>query len=311
MKAFPHPGTFRFWLAQQSFLTILLLWAALYISAGVFFALAYWLHPMESLKASTKDPTRFIDFLHFSFTAQATVGYGDYFPVTTTARLTAGLQALVGTALNALLLGITTYKLLKYTTPLSFPDVLVYDPIQHTFWFRFMNHSADGLCEVVCHVSAINFRPAGGYDRSSSEIAIDYDYSDWLPSARLSALRTKTNAGRHNGEVGEITRDLCLSPLNVSKITTIRLYLKGHFRTTGDFFFADKEYSLNSIRCGAFDRVDNASIMDLSMKRKRQFIGERFERVFQTPREACLSCCFHKTCLLDVATRLRGASKEG
>lgn len=309
----PPYNRIRLWITQQPFHRLLLYWAIIYVSLGILLALVYRALPGEVVSGGTGSPKTFIDFLHFSLTTQATVGYGDFYPVSQLARLIAAAQALLGTTLNAIILGVTTYKFIKHTSPVAFPSVLVYDPERHTFWFRFINWDADDVREVKLLVTAFQPNPRfeGAYDTVVSTVDIDYSEARWVPSVHLFSLRTKSNKGEHKHEIGGAENreeHLQISPLNVSEGTIIRLDLSGYFHTTGDAFFINKDYHLSDISCGQYEGVDNVALLSLPKKERVKHINQRFNNIVGTSNETCKRCTFHNKCLFNVALRLRSKS---
>lgn len=175
-----------------------------------------------------------IAILHFSFTTQATVGYGDLYPVSNLARFLAAVQAVIGVILNALILGLTTYKFIKRSSTIEIADKLVYDPISHTFWFRFINWDADEIRDLSFESTILrkNPDPKGKYSTVYREVSLDYKTTKWLPTIHLFSLRSVSNVGQNQGDVigfNETDEDLRISPLNIYKDITVRLYISGFF----------------------------------------------------------------------------------
>lgn len=295
---------FRHWITCQSFLSLMGIWSLAYILIGAMFATLYNLYPEPSISGGTP-PRYFLDFLHFSFTTQATVGYGDYYPVSILARFTAALQGIVGTALAGLILGIATFKLIKRGSPVSFPEQLVYDPKEHTFWFRFVHYDADSVRDLRVLVTIFHHSPGWRYDTAMNHVAIDYHYYALFSSAHLVALRTISNKGEHTHEVSSQDTEIVLSPLSCNSSMTIRISLAGYFNTTGDTFFAHKDYSMAEVVCGRYDDVDNFYISKLSLKKKARYIEYRFNKILRSSDKDCLQCPFLPKCPLDPAPTVR------
>lgn len=292
------------WIASTRYWLLLVYWLIAYITLGFLFAMLYLLVPNSVVKGSDGQTKNFEDLLHYSFTTQATVGYGDYSPLGT-ARIMAALQALLGTAMNAVVLGATTYKFLKRTSPLVFPDILVYDPVNHVFMFRFWNGDADDLREVKWMVTAFNPQPSRTYDSIWSKVEMDFDETKLAPSLHLFAVKTKPNEGLYSKDIGTDRNPILLSPLNVEVNTVIRIEFAGFFHTTGDAFFINKDYKLYSIRCGQYMGVDNGPLQQLSPRKRAEYIGSLLNRTISTDKPDCRSCPFHQNCLLDVAVSIR------
>jgi hypothetical protein len=309
MTAKPPCYKFRLWVTRQSFPSLLVCWTGAYLFAGFAFAGIYALLPQPPIKDATRATPDLLDILHFSFVTQATVGYGDWTPVLW-ARLVADGQAFFGIAMNAVLLGMAVYKFTKRTQPLKFPSVLVYDPNVHKFWFRFWNTDADNLRNVQLKVTVFAHSSNGtSYDTISSMVVVDYEEARFVPSVHLFALRTATNTGEHIGAIGELYDKikLYLCPLHLKPGVTIRLDVSGYFETTGDAFFANKDYGLADVRCGTYCDVDNFAIAHLPIRERSASIAQRLDRTDSTSRDSCAKCHFHQQCPLDVASRSRDA----
>jgi len=269
------------------------------------FAFAYSRIP-DVMDSKGEPVQRFAEFLHYSFTTQATVGYGDLVP-RGFARSIAALQAVVGMALNAVILGLTTYKVIKRTSPLTLPGVVIYNPNEHCFAFRFWNTDADDLREVAFTVTAFRATRGETYDIACSLIGMDYDIAKFVPSIRLFKVKTQPNKGVHSGEIGEHRGSTPLhpSPLHMLPGTTLRIDFTGYFQTTGDMFFMTKDYSFEKIRCGEYYDIDNDSLKNLSRYGRGRLIAAALQRTTSTTPAECEKCPFHKKCELDVAVRVK------
>ncbi|MBM4089634.1 MAG: hypothetical protein FJ276_09435 [Planctomycetes bacterium] len=292
------------WLANTKFLLLLIYWLVAYAAIGVLFALLYCSLPGDSVASDSGTTKNFGDILHFSFTTQATVGYGDFFPLGP-ARVIAAFHAVIGIAFNAIALGLTAYKLIKRTSPLVLPQWLVYDPVAHLFLFRFWNVDADDLREVRLAVSIFHAQPSRHYDSVSNTVEMDYYEAKWVPSLHLFAVKSKSNSGTHLKELGADHAPLTITPRHVKTGTVIRIDLSGYFHTTGDPFFVNKDYTLYSIRCGRYEYVDNVPLMSIPPKHRAKRISPALDHTISTSEPDCRVCVFHKDCMLDVAAGAR------
>jgi len=73
----------RVFLSNSSFGSLLLIWLGAYLAVGEIFALWYYrLGCAVALSGQTSECiTDWLELAYFSFTTQATVGYGDYVPI--------------------------------------------------------------------------------------------------------------------------------------------------------------------------------------------------------------------------------------
>ena len=84
----------------------------------------------------------------------------------------------------------------------------------HNFWFRFYDYDSDDLRNIELGVTVFERDTRLGYSTVVSWVITDYTSRRWMPTAHLFALRTKTNEGKHEGEVGDEAVPLVLSPIH-------------------------------------------------------------------------------------------------
>lgn len=317
----PLASQIREFLATRSFLYLLGLWFGVYISFGLLFALAYWACGEGSVSMSN-GPTyaKGLDFIYFSFTTWATIGYGDFVPASTASKFLSILQGFTSTTLNALLLSIIIFKSMKRSCPIIFPDKLVYEVKHHRFWFRFMNIDPEQLRDVQVKIYLLRYlinEAEGMYDTLTSEVEANIKYYPSRPSLNLTALRTTSNEpddGRanHPGDFNLVK----VSPLHFNNYgpedsgswVEIHFEINGYFESTGERFFARKEYQFADIKCGKYDDVSNNKLLEIPRKDKIKYLDTKFNSIIETPLDDCLHCPYlRKGCELEVAQKNRRA----
>jgi Ion channel len=310
---------FRECITKLSLAQLLVSWTLLYGLTGLTFAFIYEYIPGDTVHKSDIPTKKVDDIIYFSFTTQATVGYGDYSPLGW-GRLVTAIQAFIGTSLNALALGILVYKLTKSSSTIEFANVLIYDPNRHVFRIRFWNIGIENVHAVKWNI--FSFQPCvegqeGQYDTVTSEVFLTHYNNELIAPFHLIAVDTKYNEEKHHNEIGCTTEinerklPLLLSPINISKETTIRINLNGYTHTERDLFFADKDYSFDDIKCGQFDCVDNIKLQKeekegkISKAQRISYIKEKLNKYFETLESKCQKCTFSDKCLLSSANKVR------
>jgi hypothetical protein len=311
-----YSSRIRKFLATLSFPRLFLIWVAAYFSFGMIFAGMYmWLGGSCSVQASNVCATAF-EYIYFSFTSWATVGYGDFVPVKAASRIISILQGFVGVTLNALLLSIIVFKSLKRAAPIIFPSKLVYDVDRHNFWFRFINVDPEQLRDISVNVFLLYYFDGDykdQYDTLTSTANIGIKHYPSRPSLNLTALRTKSNDGcdrdgSHPGDFNPVT----ISPLHFgcsgsrhSGWAEVHLEIVGYFESTGDRFFSRKEYNIGDIVCGKFDDVNNNKIINASRKEKSKHLSSKFNITLETDANKCLMCVYLTRCPFSLAQQTR------
>ena len=279
----------------------------MYLFFGLFFAVIYCLLPDSSFN----DSISIFGTIHFSFTTQATVGYGDIYPLSNLARIISWAQGIIGTALAGLILGIATVKLLKAEITIHFPTVLVYDPDidKHSFGFRFYHEDSDSLRDVAISVTIYDttITDNGRYDTAASKVALDYYMLDFIEAGHLMAPRTKNNDGTHKEDIGYSSDRIIISPKNLNKNVFIRLYLTCNFVTTGDTYYAFKDYRFDSIKCGSFSNININKMLKekWTIKKRMRYIKSKLNSFQETNETICIKCSFFQECPLEPAALIR------
>ena len=306
----PPYGSFRQWLTKERFPVVLTYWVGVYVATGLCFALLYEALPVPLFKDWPKISKldTFLTILHFSFVTQSTVGYGDLAPVGWT-RAAADAQALVGLALNAVLLGAVTTSFLSYHASVELPKYLVYQKSLDVFWFRFINCDVDSIVDARLRISVA--QPADStYTIESAPVKADYEERPLIEGLVVGALKTTSNHGRHDRYL-QPTIDvspLLLSPLNLVNGVSVRIVITGRYGVTGNGVFLARDYGLSEIRCGSHQPLNEGHLVNVSLRGIRGLLNREPE---STSTEICKSCSFlNMGCPLDVATSVRSSSSH-
>ena len=299
---------FRLWVLQRSTLALAGLWLLTYCIVAVVFSVAYAILPACAVTCGNACAREFGSLLYFSFTTQATVGYGDCAPLGV-GRILSVLQAFVGVTMNALILGVVAFKSLKPGRPIQFSRYIVYDQRRHEFWIRFVNTAADSLREgdlqIDLNIPVGSDHSQTAYDTQTAVIKARTNHVSALPPLLLFAPRTESNHGETPTPVGDF-QDLCLSPLHFARPKArLHVALHGYFESTGDPFFASRVYSRDDIVCGSFDSVNNHEIMDDKDETKAKHLSAKLDKTTRTKGDDCVLCPHHAACPLDVAVGVR------
>jgi hypothetical protein len=313
-----RPANISFFLSSRSFGALLLLWFTTYVVFGLSCAFLYASLTCGVVDSSTTPRQCIHDgpgLLYFSFITQATVGFGDYIPLGG-GRSIAVLQSFLGTTMNAVLLGVAVFKLLKRPSPYIFPNVLVYEPDRHGFWFRFMSIDPDTLKDV--NVDAYLIKTMGQiennarktYDTLTSTVELPFQHYPMRPHLNITALRTVSNGGQTTKDHPGNFQPVKLSPAHLisdfrDSDIQITLEINGYFATTGDRFFAAKSYGVEDIRCGVYKDINNNSLSHLPTGKKEALLRQQLNDTESTVAAECLRCPFHSTCIFDVAVATR------
>lgn len=276
----------------------------LYIVMGLFFAELYRVQGCAVTNQGGVCENEFLHLLYFSFTTQSTLG-GDYSP-NGVGRWLSVAQVCFGLVLNAVLLGVGVFKLLKRSNPLLFSRYVVYELAKHKFWFRFVNCDADNLRNVEVRVElASPGSSQSDYDTQSNEVPIKQKFFV-VPKLRLFAFRTESNNGGVVNLPGDNVPVPALAPGHVSgQARRLEISVKGYLESTGDVFYYSKQYNLEDIHCGAFDDVDNNALEGKPDSEKAAVISENLDRIIPTSVDKCKICPHHEVCELDIAVKTR------
>ncbi|MGO9274213.1 MAG: potassium channel family protein [Terriglobia bacterium] len=310
----PLSSDVQLFLRTKSFTALVLIWLAVYFMIGAAFA-GFYKAGIGGCAVSDVHGCvrRFLDLVYFSFTTQATVGYGDYAPIGV-GRAFSIVQAFVGLTFNAVLLGIVVFKALQRRTPIVFPDHLVYELAKHSFWFRFVNFDADTLQNVSVKVYLIKPLNAAedvlnkSYDTLTGEVLLPFSHFPERATLNLAALRTVSNEGKgapRRDDVGDL-KSVLLSPVHFqSTPIQVTLEVTGYFHTNCEPFFASKTYDLQSICCGRYDDVNNNEIASMARPAKESYLSRRLDATIPSSPDECRRCPYHLNCVFDVAVDTR------
>jgi len=280
--------------------------ALVYFGSAFAFAHLYTVVPLvadSGAKEPRKEPMPdFWTALHFSFTAQSTVGYGDYRPLES-ARWVAAGQTFWGFTVTAIVCGILVARLVRRGRNIVVPAVVCYDPKMHTYLFRFVNRDADDLTDV--HITAVlrrDPRDETFIDTAAKEVSLTWKWTDFVPPLHFMATRTTTNNGEPTGDPvfntaeKEIPTPLSLIPGDAALIIDVR----GTYISTGDISLTRAVYRLADVRCGLY-RTRGPLVVGL----KRRMSG-----FVATDPDVCMNCPFHHDCQFEVAQTVRAKARR-
>lgn len=318
------PSAVTLWLRRAllnlSVTKSVLLFFGIYALSGFFFAFLYKLSPPETI-CSGNQASNFFECLYFSFTTQATVGYGEFVPCGID-RLTSVVQAAIGILFNAAGTGIIILRLIRRSPNIAFPDFLCYDPKNHSFVFRIWNTDHEGLAAVSISIFLTKPIPIEQDElvrHMAYQIDLQWECTPYIENNVIVILRSMSN----RGEPVEATstnpqKKIVISPLDLSGDETITIYISGTSRTGGDSVFAYRTYTSKEIKCGIYKDAEES--FRINYKEASQSYASRtgsnkvnydyFHTIIPTQDSVCFKCGFHPQCKLDVATRVKTALPE-
>ncbi|MEI9897200.1 MAG: potassium channel family protein [Chthoniobacter sp.] len=289
--SFRAKGSVLYWLLHTNVWTLTSLLLGLYLCLAIMFVVIYSLIP-EGL-ACSYDPNRLISWderLHFSFTTQATVGYGDFYPKGL-GRWCAAAQGMLGIFLNSSLIGIIVFRLLRVEHQIRFPSRCCFDPKESTFVFRFLNGGAEDLIQINIRVMLIryltkqedSFITTRGYTLALNGEMV----SMAIPSGLLVAFRTK----KANYSGVPLTEPTELSPLHLRAKDALEIQISGMIAGSGTGVLAVQKYPIEDVQCGLYETADNN--YDL------------LDKINETTNEYCRQCSLQPRCELTLARIVR------
>ena len=147
-----HPfGRIIHWILNQPVAVLIILYVFTYVTLVFGFAFLYKNTDKIWDSKEERFATEFNDSLHFSFTTQTTLGYGDLSP-RDSARVLTALQTIFGVVLNALVLGLIVIRIIRRSPKIMFASNVVYNRISHELNFWFWNRDADDFCNTKVDV---------------------------------------------------------------------------------------------------------------------------------------------------------------
>ena len=288
-----------------------------YVATGVIFALIYSVNRDAVQTSDGCALSGFWESLYFSFVTQATLGYGDFSPQSSGARLLATLQASIGMTWGAVALGVVTYSLLRRVSNIEMADSIVYDPSRHEFMIRFVNLNADAVRNAVIEALVRKESNAQGYDTVASAIALRYDRLSVMPPAHLFLLRTVTNEGQvAEAFDGHNKRDapILLAPDHLDDPSAwIVVAVSGLYESGGESVFLDKSFRVRDggVRCGEFVTINqDTEYRSFSVRYRGKLAAQYLNSFEPTTPDACIECGFYPTCPLEPATTLRDGPEK-
>lgn len=272
-------------------LIYVLVLAFAYFCLAIFFALGYRARSAivqsAPLSLDADSPTDFWDYLHFSFTTQATVGYGDYCPVGY-ARWMAAVQAFLGICLTSSAIAVIVFFSLRWPAWIVFSKHCCYaaretEEKKRNFRFRFSNEGDDLIGASV----RVDFHTDPKDDSKTSRarrVPLD-DESDGIIIYHPHLSQYQSCFPDDKSKSDRIV------PTDLQEGVCFTFVVSGTLQRTGQQVAKWKKYDLKDIRCGAFIRADE----DFS----------KLDEIKETTEAECQRCEFHPQCPLELAKRIR------
>lgn len=289
---------------------LVMYFAVSYFFCAILFALLYATVP-DGISNNDKkaEPA---DYLYFSFVTQSTTGYGDWTPKGW-ARLVASAHSTVGLLLSSVATGLITYFLIRRQSTIQFVEQICYDPVQHTFLFRFHNNDLDALINVRVQL-ILGLDLPKELDRTinhqSFPLALKYPSPPYMAPLGIITIRSKSNGGRYIEEPWkQVDAEKVASPLFIGMRHFISVHVSATSESSGDAIAQTAHYYTDKVQCGQLiDVVDRSGVGEMRYSNSPDVINYgAFNEIEPTAESECRRCPFHNECPLDLATRLRKA----
>ncbi len=286
----------------------LVVWYGIIFIAIVFaFAFIYKYTDIVSGNPLLPDPDNFFNFLHFSFTTQTTLGYGDYIPHGHLPRQVIAIQITIAILLNAIGAGVVAARLVRRRAKIKFPNVLLYDQQRHELRFVIWNKHKDDLCNADCKLIVRTNMVTVDFPEPvlrSCEIKLRKNVPSYIGSGAITLVTTDSDGGMP-WDVKRLSPDKVspMSLLSLSNCQSILVVLIGNSVTSGGTIVASRKYQIKHIECGRYKRYSPVT-KDGRHDKWAQY------KVFGKPRltdlSACEECRINQECFI----RIRRTTKD-
>lgn len=302
-------------LTRRRFSLLLALFVLTYVASALGFSFLYRgpLHNQLKPTFLASSDTDWWDSLHFSFTTQATVGYGDYRPIGI-ARLVAAAQALWGITLNAIFLGVVINQFYRPRGRLAIVPRCCFDPASARYYFRILNRHSQQIINAFVVVDAL--RELSEED----DPVIRHKFQLW--KLHLLPQPTFIDAGLLYGVCtipvrtaweASVTSENEIEPIppdELMETDVVRMRVNGELEHAGAPIVARKAFRLSEISCGRFAPVVSTpfafgSWWAYSRPLLPQLMMRDLGRFEETQENHCQACRFHSGCRLSLAIRVR------
>ena len=159
-----------------SYVTVNMLFAALYVSAGA--------HALTAF-SNERVPLRFVTAFFFSVQTLATIGYGSIAPANLTANLLVTVESLVGLLAFATIGGIVFARFARPTARLLFSEKAIVAPYHGitALMFRIINERNNQIVDLVAKVMLSRRKVGGTADREFIPLTLERDRVAFFPLA--------------------------------------------------------------------------------------------------------------------------------
>ena len=159
-----------------SYVTVNLLFATLYVSAGA--------HALTAF-SNEQVPLRFVTAFFFSVQTLATIGYGSIAPANLTANLLVTVESLVGLLAFATIGGIVFARFARPTARLLFSEKAIVAPYHGitALMFRIINQKNNQIVDLVAKVMLSRRKVGGTADREFIPLTLERDRVAFFPLA--------------------------------------------------------------------------------------------------------------------------------
>jgi hypothetical protein len=276
--------------------------------AGLFALMYWWNSGISAPPPGVEEPNSFLDYLHFSFTTQTTLGYGDYMPLSWGARQIVAIQVTLVLALNAVGAGVVAARLVRRRAKIEFAPELAYDRRRHEMKVVIWNRHKDDLCNTDCKIIVRQKMKTGDYVAPvmrSFEVKLRKNVPAYFPSNSVLLAATSSDGGQaRRCSIMNPDKASPMSLLSLGENCKIFVVITGNSVTSGGTIVASHEYRIDAIRCGQYERYADEMVASDPYVRFR-----RFGRVGAATLEDCRGCDIIELCFVYKQRRAAAAGE--
>lgn len=317
---YPPQGRLHHWLLRRSWLTLLALCLACWLTLAAGFAFLYRVKGLvwdDSIEQGGAYTDSYHDLLYFSIITQATVGYGDMKPREHASRELAAIQAILGTILGTVGFALVVSKLIQRRQNILFANKVCYNKDNHQLIVWCWNKDISGLhnfhntlgVEVIStnydrDARTIRFmikpapqptyiKPMGGIVIKSSSQDIT-DPSNPPRAVHGNTPNPITICSLDSKGLPLFAPDRSNDPIRMNEELPVEV--RAVSEDTGEDVFARKVYQFDQIICGR--TRDYGPLDDPIPENWLDRAYEHFGMIDETPRSECDKCILSERCPL-------------